>query len=54
MGTRGITRDLEERISNSKNYFNLREANRNLAEENIGLKNKLSALTGKIVHPFLQ
>ena len=53
MGTRGITRSLEERISNSKNYFNLREANRNLAADNIGLKNKLSALDRKDSSLFL-
>ena len=53
MGTRGITRNLEERISSSKNYFNLREANKNLAAENIQLKNKLSALDRKDSSLFL-
>ena len=53
MGTREITRGLEEKISNSKNYLNLRDANRNLAAENIKLKNKLGELSGKDNSQFL-
>jgi rod shape-determining protein MreC len=45
MRTRGISRRIEERISNSRNYFNLREANESLASENIKLRNKISQLT---------
>jgi rod shape-determining protein MreC len=47
MGTRSISRRMEERISNSRNYFNLRDANRKLASENVQLRNKIGQLTGE-------
>lgn len=45
MGTMGIMRKMEEKISNSRNYFNLRVANENLAQQNIQLRNKIDQLT---------
>lgn len=41
----GITRGMEERITNAKNYFILREVNSDLAEENNNLKNRLEQLS---------
>jgi rod shape-determining protein MreC len=46
-GVRGITRGIEQRISNTRSYFRLREINQELASENISLKNTLEQLTGK-------
>jgi rod shape-determining protein MreC len=40
-GLRGITHGIEERMSNIRAYFNLREDNQALAAENASLKNKL-------------
>jgi rod shape-determining protein MreC len=40
-GLRGITQGFEERMSNIRAYFNLREDNLALAAENVSLKNKL-------------
>lgn len=37
----GITRGMNERISNARNYLNLRDINYNLASENALLKNRL-------------
>jgi rod shape-determining protein MreC len=38
---RGITRGVEERMSNIRAYFNLRDVNQALAVENVSLKNRL-------------
>jgi rod shape-determining protein MreC len=43
-GIRGLTRVIEERINNSRNYLNLREINENLAVENITLRNSIEHL----------
>ncbi len=43
----GITRGFEERINNSRGYFNLREINSNLASENSELRNEIERFTGK-------
>jgi rod shape-determining protein MreC len=40
-GIRGITRGVEERMSNIREYFNLREVNKILEAENVSLKNRL-------------
>ncbi len=45
IGIRRITSGLDERISNTRSYLDLREINRTLAEENITLKNKLEHFT---------
>lgn len=41
----GITRGMEERITNAKNYLSLREVNLGLAEENSNLKNRIEQLS---------
>ncbi len=46
-GVRGITRGIEQRISNARSYFSLREINQELASENVLLKNTLEKLTKK-------
>jgi rod shape-determining protein MreC len=46
-GVRGITRGLEQRITNTKSYFRLREVNQELTSENIRLKNMIERLTKK-------
>jgi rod shape-determining protein MreC len=54
MGTMGIMRKMEEKISNSRNYFNLRTANENLAQQNVQLRNKLDQLIKRdtsVFHP---
>jgi rod shape-determining protein MreC len=40
-GMQGITRGMEERISNVRSYLSLREINSNLASENNSLRNSL-------------
>lgn len=40
-GIRGLTRGIEERMSNMRAYFNLREVNQSLAAENAALKNTI-------------
>ena len=40
-GMQGITRGIEQRINNSRSYFNLRETNSKLAVENNELRNKI-------------
>ncbi len=40
-GIRGITKGYEEKISNIRSYFNLREVNQKLATENVILRNEL-------------
>lgn len=40
-GVQGITKGLEERISNSRSYFSLREINSKLASENSALRNNI-------------
>ncbi len=46
-GIRGITRGIEERISNVRTYFSLREINQSLAAENASLKNSIERLVRK-------
>ncbi len=41
----GMTRRMEERITNAKNYLSLREVNMKLAEENNTLKNRIEQLS---------
>lgn len=41
----GITRGLEQRITNAKNYLSLREVNLKLAEENSALLNRVEKLS---------
>jgi len=43
-GISGLTHGIEERISNARNYLNLREINKDLAEENVALNNKIGGL----------
>ena len=43
-GIRGVTRGIEERINNTRNYLSLREINQSLAAENITLHNLLERL----------
>jgi len=45
-GTQGVTRRMEERISNMRSFLNLREENEKLASENIVLRNSLEQLSG--------
>jgi len=42
----GITRGFDERISNARNYFNLRDINSKLALENALLRNSLKQMAG--------
>lgn len=44
-GVRGITRGLEQRISNTRSYFRLQEINQQLASENIRLRNAIEQMT---------
>jgi rod shape-determining protein MreC len=46
-GVRGLTRGIEERISNARNYFHLRDISQTLAYENASLENNLSQLKNK-------
>jgi rod shape-determining protein MreC len=46
-GIRGLTRGIEERLNNTRNYLNLREINENLAAENISLRNRIDRLGKK-------
>jgi rod shape-determining protein MreC len=46
-GVRGLTRGIDERISNTRNYFHLREVNQALAFENATLKNNINMLRNK-------
>jgi rod shape-determining protein MreC len=43
-GIRGLTGNFEERISNTRAYFNLRETNLLLATENVALKNRIERM----------
>jgi rod shape-determining protein MreC len=43
-GVRGVTNSIEEKISNTRSYLNLREVNNALAAENIALKNSIERL----------
>jgi len=43
-GLRGLTRGIEERMSNVRSYFNLRDINESLAAENTALKNSIERL----------
>jgi rod shape-determining protein MreC len=45
-GTQGVTRRMEERISNMRSFLNLREENEKLASENIVLRNSLEQMSG--------
>lgn len=44
---RSFTYGIEERINNTRNYLNLRDINKNLAAENVALKNSLERLVRK-------
>jgi rod shape-determining protein MreC len=44
---RGLTRGIEVRINNTRNYLSLREINENLAAENIALRNSIERLVRK-------
>ena len=46
-GVRSLTRGIDERISNARNYFHLRDVNRTLAYENASLKYDLNLLRNK-------
>ncbi len=46
-GTQGVTRRMEERISNIRSFLNLREVNETLASENNALRNSLEQLSGR-------
>lgn len=46
-GIRGITKGIEERMSNVRAYFSLRETNQTLAAENTALKNRLERLSSQ-------
>ena len=46
-GVRGLTRSIDERISNARNYFHLRDINQALAYENSSLKNNIYLLRTK-------
>jgi rod shape-determining protein MreC len=41
---RSLTNGIEEKMSNTRNYLNLRDINKNLAAENVALKNRLERL----------
>ena len=51
-GIRSITRGIELRISNTRSYLNLRNINKNLAEENVVLKNSIERLIRGKNSPF--
>lgn len=44
---RSFTYGIEEKINNTRNYLNLREINKNIAAENVALKNSLERLVRK-------
>jgi len=46
-GTQGVTRSMEERLSNIRYFLNLREVNENLASENNALRNRLEQFTSQ-------
>jgi len=46
-GIRGMSVKIETKISNARNYINLRDINENLAAENIALKNSIENLIKK-------
>jgi rod shape-determining protein MreC len=50
---RNLTYGIEEKISNTRNYLNLREINKSLASENVVLKNRLERLARGENSPFL-
>ncbi|MGB8489543.1 MAG: rod shape-determining protein MreC, partial [Bacteroidales bacterium] len=45
-GMQGITRGIDARINNARNYFSLTDINTQLADENSRLRNRLGRLTG--------
>ena len=46
-GIKSITRGIEEKVTNTRNYLNLRYINENLAAENIALRNSIERLVEK-------
>ncbi len=46
-GMQGITRGIEEKITNTRSYLSLRDVNSRLARENAELKNRLERFTGR-------
>jgi rod shape-determining protein MreC len=51
-GIRGLTQGMEERINNTRTYLNLREINKNLASENVALRNRMARLVREDKSPF--
>ena len=49
---RSMTYGIEERINNTRNYLNLREINKNLAAENVALRNSMEKLVRGENSPF--
>lgn len=49
---RGMTRGIEERMNNTRNYLNLHEINENLATENVALRNSIERLVKSENSPF--
>ena len=52
-GMQGITRGIEEKINNSRGYFNLRETNSKLASENSELRNKIEKFSRQVNKKFV-
>jgi len=52
-GTQGITRGINERISNTRAYLNLREINSELAKENGELRSRILRMTEKQSTDFI-
>ena len=46
-GMRGITRIADEKITNTRNYLQLRNINNGLALENSALRNRIGKMTAK-------
>jgi rod shape-determining protein MreC len=44
-GIRGMTKGIETKINNTRNYLSLREINENLGAENVALRNRIERLT---------
>lgn len=53
-GVRGLTRGIEERVSNARAYFSLREVNLALSGENAALRNSIERFSGSEERRFIQ
>jgi rod shape-determining protein MreC len=51
-GIRSVTQGIELRISNTRSYLNLRNINKNLAAENVALRNRMESLIRGENSPF--